>query len=181
MDTSDIKNWPSEQGLALYKSLGKLYAVIETRVKSNSSNKWVTRRKIVGRIIDNCFYTMEEFHSKFNRNGTIRAIPENARVVRPRGRASNLAKSLLHYGLVPNKIKNMPSEPNISVMKNNGILYVVINERFAIDGKYKVKRTYLGKIIDNCFYTMQECKEMNNKARSVSFTQKAKLAKQKGA
>ncbi len=166
-DRSQIKNFPTEKGLTTYKKQGKIYIVKESKIRDLKSEKLVTKRTIVGRIVDSSYYSMDEFHAKFKRDLSLREIPENAQPTRKK--AHTLKKSLKRHNLELKDIKNMPKMDNLSVFKQDGFLYVLIRKSYIQDGKRKEQRTYLGKIIDSKFYTMEQCKLLNNKARSKQY------------
>ena len=165
-DRSQIKNFPNQKGLTSYKKQGKIYIVKESKIRDLKSEKLVTKRTIVGRIIDSTYYSMDEFHAKFKRDLSLRE-PDNA--LPTRKKAHTLEKSLKRHNLELKDIKNMPKMDNLSVFKQDGFLYVLIRKSYIQDGKRKEQRTYLGKIIDSKFYTMEQCKLLNNKARSKQY------------
>lgn len=78
-------------------------------------------------------------------------------------------------------IKNMPDDPSIKVVNQNGVQRVCVRKFFTDSetGRRIEKRTYIGKIIDNTFYTTEECAQfkvpVKRKARGKNYVKEHSL------
>lgn len=163
IDKNSIKNLPQDEPVSVYKDKGKIYvAVYKTQVDEATGRK-KRIRTIVGRVVDNTYYSMEEFHSRFKKDLSLREVPDGA--VPTRRRHARLNTTLKEHGVDLSKVKNLPTGSDVRIYKTGNFIYVVERKRFKVDDKYKTQTTYLGKIINNCYYTMEQCKAMNNSRR----------------
>jgi hypothetical protein len=160
----DIKNFPSNTPKARIMRIGNnLYvAVLENKV--SQSGKVVRSNRTLGKVVNNTFYTMDEYHSLFKRDGSpriaikdkkkrtyIRKTPvEELTPIKPR-RSTDLPN--------PSSIENYPHEvEKARIIREAGKLKVVVTKYYRLKGTGRHVYTYLGRIVEGRFYTNEEYK-----------------------
>ena len=165
-----IKNFPVDNPKArIFESkknglVTAVYVVERYNLLDRRSGKYRRVTVTIGRIVDNTYYTMEDYHSLFKRNGSARtALSEEVKrpvarlrpTVRTRGKSKSINRSC---------IKNLPEGNNITLARSKDRLYVIKREYYVDEnGKRKDNKHYLGQVVNNRFYTTQEYKEKFSK------------------
>lgn len=158
----DIKNFPSDNPKARVMRIGNNLYVAVLEKKVSQAGKVVRANRTLGKVVDNVFYTMDEYHALFKRDGTprvavkdvekrtyIRKTPVDERKpIKPRRRA-DLPD--------PSTIENYPHDVEKSrIIMEAGKLKVVVTSYYRLNGSGRHVYTYLGRIVDGRFYTNEE-------------------------
>ena len=151
--SGNIKNFPTNPRARIQKIRGTDYVVIREGYK-NSAGLQRTKTQYLGRIVDGVFYTMQEYKEHFSRTGQARkelTEKQHARIFHRRKKASYAYSN----------VKNMPQGDDITVLRNKSKtggehLYVIQTTVVEENGKRSRVRRYLGKIVGNNYYTMEE-------------------------
>lgn len=158
-----IKDFPYDNPNAKIVKRGKTphLTVVERHQSFDVNGKYRDSQLSIGKIVDNRFYSMEEYQQLFKRNGEARGIPAQ-RAVRTYVRkhaydAAKYAKPFNPDYPKPEDIANYPFDiPKAKVIKVNTTFYVAITNNYFDNGKRKCERKLLGRIVDNRFYTIEE-------------------------
>jgi hypothetical protein len=167
---ASVKNFPVDNPKArIFESkknglVTAVYVVERYNLLDRRSGKYRRVSVTIGRIVDNCYYTMEDYHSLFKRDGSVRtALSEKVKrpvarlrpTVRTKGKSMSIDRSV---------IKNLPEGNNITLCRSKDRLYVIKREYYVDEnGKRKDNKHYLGQVVNNRFYTTQEYKEKFSK------------------
>lgn len=184
-DISSIKNYPHhKEHIGLHRVGKNIYVEEWTYVVKNinGKDKTITKSVVIGKVVDMVFYTMEEYHKHFMRNGKPREVNANKGKVRKYVRHKPLSENKKRptpkyaedipdksevegfpYALEGARIKKSVSykkDENGNIIKTNRILYVVTTKYFRTDGQNRHIDTIHGRIVDNKFYTVSEYKKL---------------------
>lgn len=178
-----IKNFPAAKDALLVEIQGKLYVVIYKRIKDSSTGKLTTQSEYLGRVIDNVFYTMSDYHRLFMRNGKKRVSLSDSisSIERPKSRIKPTVHRAEKSFIDRDKIKHLPDDPFLQFKRCGKHLYVVKREYYLELGVRKEKQTYIGKVVNNCFYSMDEYRKIfkrdGTKKLKRSYHKKSEAAK----
>ena len=166
-----IEGFPSDNPRArlyLCRRKGRsdiLYVVESSYVYERKLKKTRTYTRYLGRVVNGVYYTLEEYKKTFTRNGKIRAVPKDATLPKSRARPTvhRKEKSLIDRAL----IKGLPDDLFLQFMQRGSHLYVIKREYYIQDGRRREKRTYIGQVKNNRFYTMEEYRQKFTKNHRV--------------
>ncbi len=163
----EVKNFPKGlKRVYVEKKKGLLYVTQNIFLEPGPDGKKRSTSINLGRIVDNVFYTMDEYHQKFKRSGKKRE-PDQARLknrtyVRRKPKEDAKPKPAPRYAPnLPDKtqVENFPHDIEGARIINttSGIgFYVVTTTYYRANGNNLHVHKYLGRIMDNRFYTMEE-------------------------
>lgn len=167
IDTTKIKNFPSNNPNARLTKKGKHLYVTESYVRAfNENGAKLCSYKIIGKVVDNRYYSMEEYLQKFKRNGEPR-IPEpktpNRSYVRtkPFSEVKRKAPKYAEGLPAPAMVKNFPHDvEGARIVRVQKIYYVVTTRYFRENGSGRHQYTYLGRVVDGEFFTMEQYRKL---------------------
>lgn len=166
IDTSKIKNFPYDNPNARLTKKGRPLYVTESYVRAfNENGAKLCSYKIIGKVVDNCYYSMKEYQQKFKRNGEPR-LPEpktpNHSYVRAKTFSEVKRKAPKYAEGLPDAatVKNFPHEvEGARIVRVHKIYYVVTTRYYRENGTGRHQYTYLGRVVDGEFFTMEQyCK-----------------------
>lgn len=188
INPASIKHFPLENHKArIFESkknglVSAVYVVERYNLLDGRSGKYKRVTVTIGRIVDNTYYTMEEYHSAFKRDGSARTpLSEDVKrpvsrirpTIRTRGKSKSIDRSL---------IKNFPEGNNITLCRSGERLYVIKREYYVDEnGKRKDNKHYLGQVVNNRFYTTEEYKDKFSKGANMKRKALANKNKQHSA
>ncbi len=160
-----VKGFPDNPRAKIITKGGMLY-VVEYTYFRNAEGKPRNNRVTLGKIVDGTYYSMEDYRAKFKRDGTLRSeTPEPKRQNRVYVRRKPVSEIVRKVKPQPegypkaSEVKNFPDNPRARIIRIAQVFYVCESTYYRQDGKPHEKRTYLGRIVDNVFYTTEEYKE----------------------
>ncbi len=163
----EIKNCPEDTDHVYVEvKQGKIYLVKKTRIGTYPSGRAIYSSHNLGHVIDGVFYTMEEYLKTHKRTGELRVPDEpktpNRKYVRKKPESERKPRKPPKYAdNLPDKnaVENFPHHiPKARIINNQSRtgFYVVVTEYYRADGKSHHLHHYLGRVVDNRFYTMDE-------------------------
>lgn len=167
IDTSKIRNFPKDNLNARLTRKGKHLYVTESYVRAlNENGAKLCSYKILGKVVDNCYYSMEEYRQKFKRNGEPR-VPEpktpNRSYVRIKPFSEVKRKAPKYAEGLPDTaaVKNFPHEvEGARIVRVKKILYVVTTRYYRENGTGRHQYTYLGRVVDGEFFTTEQYRRL---------------------
>lgn len=166
-----VKNFPLDNERARISLIdGKYYVVVREHYFDKTLKASRTKTQYLGRIVDLVYYSMEEYHQKFKRNGQLRTpvIPTSSAdgaasstdvITLPKKRIRPTKRRVKNSIVDLAKVKNFPDNPYLKIVKKGEHIYVIESEHYIKNGKRCENRRYVGKIVKNRFYTMEEYKQ----------------------
>lgn len=167
IDTSKIRNFPKDNLNARLTKKGKHLYVTESYVRAlNENGAKLCSYKILGKVVDNCYYSMEEYRQKFKRNGEPK-VPEpktpNRCYVRIKPFSEVKRKAPKYAEGLPDTaaVKNFPHEvEGARIIRVKKILYVVTTRYYRENGTSRHQYTYLGRVVDGEFFTTEQYRRL---------------------
>jgi len=173
----NIKNFPADNPNARLTRHGKHLYVTESYVRAfNENGAKLCSYKIIGKVMDNCYYPIEEYRRLFKRNGEPR-IPKpkepNRTYVRKKPLSEIRRKAPRYSDSIPDslKVKNFPHEVDgARIIKIKQVFYVVTTRYYRENGHSRHQYTYLGRVVDGEFFTTEQYRRLfkRNGERRVS-------------
>ena len=160
-----IEGFPYDNSKARIIYKGAVPSVVE-RVGNSA--------KVIGKIVDNKFYSVEEYKKSFKLGGAAR---KSSDYIKPEQRHTRVyvkkkspdecklgGRKRIHPVPAMDEVKGIPEEylnqKGIIIKNMKGIIYLVRSDSYRNDGKQYNKTTILGRIHDLHFYTTAKYKEL---------------------
>ncbi len=163
----EIANFPSDNPKARLTRHGRHLYVTESYVRAfNAKGAKLCSYRIIGKVVDNRYYPIEEYRRLFKRNGEPRIpVPKkpNRSYVRCKP-LSEICRKAPHYSdRIPDasSIKNFPHDTDgARIIRIKKALYVVTTRYYRENGSARHQYTYLGRIIDGEFFTTEQYRRL---------------------
>ncbi len=176
MNITDIEGFPTEEPnarLTLQKRQDgseRVYVTVEINTK-DSAGKRIHRVKFLGRVVDGKYYSMEDYHRLFKRDGTLKstegAVKKRKYEMKKPWSERKPRKAVPYPEGVPRpeEIEGFPLDnPRARIMRNkqktkNGEVtrfYVVERTYFRDNGKSRYLLKTLGRVVGKRFYSNEE-------------------------
>lgn len=153
-----LKDNPKAKIARIKRKEGYVTYVIERSFSyDKKTKKRTTVTSYLGRIVENVFYTMDEYKALFKKDGSLRTIPQEA--VRPEKRTTATAHNAEALWIDRSRIIRLPHDSTLQFQRQGDNIYVFKREYYFLGNVRKESRRYIGKVKDGRFYTMTEYKE----------------------
>lgn len=163
----DVLNFPLDNPNARITRKSQHLYVTESYVRARNENgAKLCSIKIIGKIVKNHYYSMDEYHRLFKRNGEPKEpvfTKANRTYVRRKPVSEIVRKSPKYSTSIPDAstIKNYPHEvEGARIVKIGKVFYVVTTTYFRADGKNRHLYSYLGRVVDGEFFTTEQYKKL---------------------
>ena len=166
LNSRDVVNYPSELPNTFITARPRdekiHFYVMQHRMEDQPDGSRKQRSRILGKIVDMHYYSMEDYKRLFKKDGSRRPDETTERAERKRSYTRrtpiNQLKVRRQEGLPDvTTIEGFPHDnPRARLLRIKDVIYVVASTYTTLDGKHKEQRQYLGRVMDGVFVSSEE-------------------------